>query len=168
MVVNPFRNWIVGNPWDGYEVDVADIGSGAYATCLKAVDIAAQEHRTTSVLLYGDPGSGKTHLMRRVRAHLAGTKAIFIYIRLSTSANMIWRHIRRRLADDLLRPDGAQLQTLLMRRLAMPGSRGRLLDEWKRDFPHGAPIDVGAFANALKIILRKIHPATLERLEIID
>lgn len=176
-MVNPFRNWIVGNPWDGVEGDVADIGSSASATCLKAIEITAQEHRTTSVLLYGEPGSGKTHLIRRVRAHLAakrraeGCKPIFVYIRLSTSANMIWRHIRRCLADDLLRPidtDGSQLHGLLMRRLARPGSRGRLLDAWKQEVSAGGPWNEDAFALALETILSNIHPAELEKLEIFD
>lgn len=176
-MINPFRNWIVGNPWDGVEGDVADIGSSAFATCLKAIEITAQERRTTSVLLYGEPGSGKTHLIRRVRAHMAakrralGCKPIFVYIRLSTSAKMIWRHIRRRLADDLLRPidtEGSQLHHLLMRRLAMSGSRGGLLDEWKREVPAGTPWNKDGFAVALDTILRKIDPGELQKLEIFD
>lgn len=176
-MINPFRNWIVGNPWDGVEGDVADIGSIAFATCLKAIGITAQEHRTTSVLLYGEPGSGKTHLIRRVRAHLAAkrraevSKPMFVYIRLSTSASMIWRHIRRCLADDLLRPidtDGSQLHGLLMRRLARPSSRGRLLDDWRREVPAGAPWNEDGFATALDTILRRINPAELEKLEIFD
>ncbi len=176
-MLNPFRNWIVGNPWEYEEGDVADIGYQAFATCLKAIGITAAEHRTTSVLLYGEPGSGKTHLIRRIRAHIAarqpaaGPRPIFIYIRLSTSANMIWRHIRRRLADDLLRPfdnGRAQLHSFLMRRLAMAGSRGRLLDSWKLLVADGAPLDTNAFAVALEAIVNRISPAEREKLEIFD
>lgn len=176
-MVNPFRNWIVGTPWDVVEGDVAHIGYNAFGTCMKAIELTAHEHRTTSVLLYGEPGAGKTHLIRRIRAHLAekrgakGSKPIFVYIRLSTSANMIWRHIRRRLADDLLRPidtDVSQLHSLLMRRLARPGSSGRLLDEWKREVPAGAPWNEDGFVVALDTILRKINPAELQKLEIFN
>ena len=134
---NPFSNWIVGDPWDAEEGDVSEIGRKAFQTCLEAIETTAHKHKSTAVLLYGEPGSGKTHLIRRLRTHLALRRSercprtIFIYIRMETSATMIWRHIRRRLVEDLLRPGSSystQLSGLLMEHLAMPGSRGAVID----------------------------------------
>ena len=176
-MTNPFSNWIVGDPWDSEEGDVSEIGRKAFQTCLEAIETTAQRHKSTSVLLYGEPGSGKTHLIRRLRTHLALRRSekcprtIFIYIRMETSATMIWRHIRRRLVEDLLRPassDSTQLYGLLMQRLAMPGSRGALLDEWKREISDGAPLNREAFAEVLEIILNHIPPDDLQTLEIFD
>ena len=176
-LTNPFSNWIVGDPWDSEEGDVSEIGRKAFQTCLEAIETTAQRQKSTSVLLYGEPGSGKTHLIRRLRTHLALRRSercprtIFIYIRMETSATMIWRHIRRRLVEDLLRPassDSTQLYELLMRRLSMPGSRGALLDEWKRDVADGAPLNREAFAEVLELILNHIPPDDLRTLEIFE
>ena len=174
---NPFSNWIVADPWDTEEGDVSEIGRKAFQTCLEAIGTTAQRHKSTSILLYGEPGSGKTHLIRRLRTHLALRRseklprAIFVYIRMETSAAMIWRHIRRRLVEDLLRPAGSystQLSGLLMQRLAMPGSRGALIDEWKREISGGAPLNTEAFAEVLEVILNHIPPDCLQTLEIFD
>jgi len=176
-LTNLFSNWIVGDPWDSEEGDVSEIGRKAFQTCLEAIETTAQRHRSTSVLLYGEPGTGKTHLIRRLRTHLAlrrsenCPKTIFVYIRMETSATMIWRHIRRRLVEDLLRPagsDNTQLYGLLMQRLAMPGSRGALLDEWKREIADGAPLNREAFAEVLEIILNHIPPDDMQALELFD
>jgi hypothetical protein len=176
-LTNLFSNSIVGDPWDSEEGDVSEIGRKAFQTCLEAVETTAQRHRSTSVLLYGEPGTGKTHLIRRLRTHLAlkrspkVPKAIFIYIRMETSATMIWRHIRRRLVEDLLRPassDDTQLYSLLMQRLAMPGSRGAILDAWKREVADGAPLNREAFAEVLEIILNHIPHEDLQTLDIFD
>lgn len=174
---NPFSNWIVGDPWDTEEGDVSEIGRKAFQTCLEAIETTAQRNKSTSVLLYGEPGSGKTHLIRRLRTHLALKRSekiprsIFIYIRMETSATMIWRHIRRRLVEDLLRPASAehtQLYGLLMQRLAMPGSRGTILEEWKREISDGAPLNREAFAEVLAIILNHIPADDLQTLEIFE
>jgi hypothetical protein len=176
-LTNPFSNWIVGDPWDSEEGDVSEIGRKAFQTCLEAIETTAQRQKSTSVLLYGEPGSGKTHLIRRLRTHLALRRSercprtIFVYIRMETSATMIWRHIRRRLVEDLLRPassDNTQLYGLLMQRLSMPGSRGALLDEWKREIADGAPLNKEAFAEVLEIILNHISSDDLQTLEIFD
>jgi hypothetical protein len=176
-LTNLFSNSIVGDPWDSEEGDVSEIGRKAFQTCLEAIETTAQRHRSTSVLLYGEPGTGKTHLIRRLRTHLALRrsekipKTVFIYIRMETSATMIWRHIRRRMVEDLLRPASAyntQMAALLMQRLSMPGSRGPLIDEWKREISGGAPLNQEAFAEVLDIILNHIPQDELQNLEMFD
>src|SRR5262249_38687025 len=83
---------------------------------------------------YGEAGSGKTHLLARLRAHVAREaeadgpgglqEAIFVSVRLHTSARMIWRHLRDCLIGDLLRQSGAggaQLDRLLLSLLSKHG-----------------------------------------------
>src|SRR5262249_60629513 len=87
--------------------------------------------------VYGEAGSGKTHLLARLRAHVAceaeadgpgGLQdAIFVSAPLRTSARMIWRHLRDCLVGDLLRKSGdggSQLERLLLSLLSKHGLTG--------------------------------------------
>jgi hypothetical protein len=127
-IANPFRSAIVADPWHWDVVDVPEIHKEAFALCRHALEYVRTEHQSTSVLLYGEAGSGKTHLLARLQAYLAGLltiygaapPAVFVFVRLQTSPQMIWRHLRNRFGEDLLRPttDGrAQLERLLLPRL---------------------------------------------------
>lgn len=62
----------------------------------------------TSFVVTGEPGSGKTHLLGRLRNRVAqdrasGLESIFVYVRCNASAATLWRHLRLSLASDLLR-----------------------------------------------------------------
>lgn len=128
---NPFRSSIVADPWQPDVIDVPEIHAEAFRACCDALAFVRRERRSTSVLLYGNAGSGKTHLLARLQRRLVGQRpelevsaaepdSIFISVRLQTSPQMIWRHLRRRLSEDLLRPfdDGStQLERMLLRRL---------------------------------------------------
>ena len=105
---NPFRGAIVQDPWRPAAVDVPQIHADAFRLCRDALDQVRRQRQSASVLLYGEAGSGKTHLMGRLRRRL-GDEAVFVSVQLQTSGGMIWRHIRRRVADDVLRPgDGGE------------------------------------------------------------
>ena len=174
-MLNPFRNAVVGDPWELAEADVGDIGWQAFEACCKAIATTLAEQRTTAVLVRGEPGSGKTHIIRRLRAHLAANpdhrlrETLFVYIRLMTTPAMIWRHLRRRITDDLLRatPDGTtQLEWMVYRRLAAEGSHGDLLDRWKRDLSGDLPWDERAFSQALAATLRRLPESRLASLDL--
>jgi len=176
-MLNPFRSWIVGDPWELPEADVGEIGMQAFDACRRAINATLAGQRTTAVLVRGEPGSGKTHLLRRLRTHLAQSpderlrETLFVYIRLSTTSKMIWRHLRRRIADDLMRatPDGTmQLESLVYRVLASEGSHGQMLDRWKRELPGGLPWNERAFARALGVMLRRVPESDLAGLDIFD
>ena len=176
-MLNPFRSWIAGDAWELPEADVGDIGVLAFEACRRAIEDTLAGQGTTAVLVRGEPGSGKTHLMRRLRAHLVQNpdermrETLFVYVRLSTTANMIWRHLRRRIADDLMRvaPDGSmQLERLLHRVLASPGSRGNLLDRCRQEWPEGLPWKERAFARALGVMLRRLPESSLASLDLFD
>jgi hypothetical protein len=122
---NPFRNAVAADPWQSPEADVITIHDQAFRHCCRALDEVRLQGRTSSVLIYGEAGSGKTHLLSRLRAHIvrpdATDQAIFIAVTLQTSPQMIWRYLRRRLVDDLLRHtsnDLSQFERILLHRLA--------------------------------------------------
>lgn len=131
---NPFRSSVVSDPWLPPETDVQSVHQTAFARCCEAIAVVRSRQRATSVLLHGEAGSGKTHLLARLRAHLIAEakadgpggvqEAVFISVRLQTSARMIWRHLLRRTVDDLLRREGnnlSQLERLLLHRLGETG-----------------------------------------------
>jgi hypothetical protein len=136
-IPNPFRSSIVSDPWKSLEADVPSIHQNAFERCCEAIAAVRATRRTTGVLAHGEAGSGKTHLLARLRAQVAREaeaagangsggieEAIFVSVQLQTSAKMIWRHLRRRLASDLLRrEDGAisQLERLLLSQLTKSG-----------------------------------------------
>src|SRR5262249_24169978 len=133
-IINPFHSSVVSDPWETPETDVISVHQYAFTRCCEAVaSIRARAH-ATSVLIYGQAGSGKTHLLARLRARVARhaqadgpgglPEAIFISVRLHTSARMIWRHLRDCLVGDLLRQSGAggsQLERLLLSLLSKHG-----------------------------------------------
>jgi len=129
-IPNPFSNSIVSDPWKLLEADVPAIHQKAFTRCCEAMGEVRARHQTTGVLIHGEAGSGKTHLLARLRTHIAREAeadgqggledAIFISAQLQTSAKMIWRHLRRRVASDLLRRDdgaASQFERLLLHQL---------------------------------------------------
>lgn len=133
-LTNPFRSSVVSDPWELPETDIANIHQPAFARCREAVAAIRARRHTTGVLVHGEAGSGKTHLLARLRARIAREAeadgpgglqdAIFVSVRLQTSARLIWRHLRDCLVGDLLRraSDGStQLERLLLHLLGEQG-----------------------------------------------
>ena len=127
---NPFLGGIVPDAWRGAAADVAEIHSDVYARCLTAVNTVRRESRSAAVLIHGEQGSGKTHLLARLQRQLTDTETypdleddwqIFVYLRMRTSSGRIWRKIRTELVTDLMRPmpDGlTQFDHVLAKQLA--------------------------------------------------
>lgn len=170
--VNPFRDAIAGDPWRPGLVDVPEIGGGVFQTVLQRLEEVHRTPSPQSVLLHGDPGSGKTHLLARLRRHLCGADWIsrdtnFVDVRLDTAPSRLWRHLRKRLAGALLKPAGddagiSQLDWALCRRLARPGSRGRWLDQLKEQLRDGLPFHELRLANALARCWGRLTPRQIE------
>lgn len=119
---NPFRDNVVHDAWQS-PADVAEIHRNVFHACLSGID-SASRGESDSLLVYGPAGSGKTHLLTRVQRHLAETAqqapdrvlhCVFVYVRLQTAPQLLWQHVRRRLASDLMRHDQglSQLQRLI-------------------------------------------------------
>jgi hypothetical protein len=151
---NPFSDPFVRDAWDPATSDVAVIHARAFDCCCAALRTVRSGARSASVLLHGQPGSGKTHLLSRFRSHVLGaapprqgpapTEVVFTSTRMQTTPRMVWRHVRRSFADDLVRPvagGGTQLEELLLGRLArIRGAQGdlRLWWEWLKE-EHAGP-----------------------------
>src|SRR5277367_264925 len=63
---NPFASAALGSPWTEI-ADVPGINDSAFRTILRALHQIHAGARGTSVVVTGDPGSGKTHLLGRLR-----------------------------------------------------------------------------------------------------
>jgi hypothetical protein len=125
---NPFRDNVVQDAWQA-PPDVAAIHSEVFQACLEGID-SASRGIPDSLLIYGSAGSGKTHLLTRLQRHLAETAAaapdrvlrcVFVFVRLQTSPLLLWQHVRKRFASDLMRRDQGvtQLQRLVAHQLSL-------------------------------------------------
>jgi hypothetical protein len=111
---NPFGP-LVGQPLDDRQIDVPEINSQAFEACRRLVEDVAAGGYAAALTVFGDAGTGKTHLIGRVRRWLdQQPRHVFVFVRMETSPAGIWRHLRRCLALSLLQP-GA-LERLLGRR----------------------------------------------------
>jgi hypothetical protein len=63
---NPFLHEVVTDPWDRTEVDVPQINASVFDECRRLIEEVASTHRSTSLLLNGFSGSGKTHVSARI------------------------------------------------------------------------------------------------------
>jgi hypothetical protein len=133
---NPFSQSIVSDAWQPAESDVREIHADVFDLCCASLDYVRKTGNSRSVLLHGLPGSGKTHLLARLRSHLTGelvaedipsaitlngTSVLFTAVRLRAGPRMIARHLRRTLAGDLFRATGdgmLQLERVLLHRFS--------------------------------------------------
>lgn len=105
-VPNPFARGVVRSVWEKDVVDVEAIHREAFSALLGLVEERRRGVHGRSVLLYGFAGSGKTHLLRRLRLHLQSSSDAFvpfIWVWMQTSPGMKWRHLRREFINNLLR-----------------------------------------------------------------
>src|SRR5688572_3086336 len=63
-ISNPFHGVVVQDVWQPLALDVSSIQENAFNQCLRALEnVSAGE--SDSLLIYGAPGAGKTHLLSR-------------------------------------------------------------------------------------------------------
>ena len=127
--MNPFRETIVSDPWRASAADVPEIQADVFLECLNGIEHVRRTNRSAALLIHGGAGSGKTHLFGRLRTQLTlkaptatdRDECLFVWVRLQTSPRMIWRHVRRTLAEDWFRPIRGQItqfSRVLYRRFA--------------------------------------------------
>ncbi len=104
--LNPFGESAFGSPWSEVPADVPSINKAAFRTLLSELDQVRRGGKS-SIVITGDPGSGKTHLLGRLRK-TAGQEIAYIYVRCNASALTLWRHVRTALASDLLKQEGGE------------------------------------------------------------
>ncbi|MBF2063516.1 MAG: ATP-binding protein [Calothrix sp. C42_A2020_038] len=117
--VNPFDlvNIKPMNFWDekqDSEFTVNSIHQEAIVDIERELNLVATTHRSRTVLLVGDPGSGKSYLLGRLKRTL-NSKAFFAYILCNWSDDYIWRHILRYTVDSLIQvPEGQEESQLIL------------------------------------------------------
>jgi hypothetical protein len=151
-IVNPFRDTIVSDPWRPSPPDVPGIHAKVFQTCCNALESVRRQGKSSSVLIHGEPGSGKTHLLARLRQHCRDVEprvldplqpeTVFVAVRLQTGPQRLWRHLRRSFVEDLLREardSTPQLKRILLRRFgAICQTDAALLGWWewlKEEYP---------------------------------
>jgi hypothetical protein len=117
-LANPFVRGVVRSVWEADVVDVESIHREAFAALVGLVEERRQGIHGRAILLHGFAGSGKTHLLRRLRLHLETRTDPFIpfvWVWMQTAPGMKWRHLRREFVESLVRRlDGkSQLERLL-------------------------------------------------------
>lgn len=127
--MNPFRDTIVASPWNATPADISEIHNAVYDECLNGLEQVRASGRSGALLIHGEAGSGKTHLLSRLRTTLTPRapiatdrpESLFVWGRLQTSPRMIWRSLRRTIVEDWFRPveQGLpQIDRILFHRLA--------------------------------------------------
>lgn len=79
------------------------------------LDLVGKDHRSRTVLLAGESGSGKSYLLGRIKGTL-NPKAFFAYILCNwADSSNIWRHILRHTVDSLIQvPEGEKESQLML------------------------------------------------------
>ncbi len=94
---------------------VESIHKNAIVEIEELLDLVGEDHRSRTVLLEGESGSGKTYLLRRIKRSF-NSKAFFAYILCDwPDSTHIWRHILRRTVDSLIQvPEGKKESQLML------------------------------------------------------
>lgn len=158
---NPFDNIRSVNFWHEQqqpEPTVDSIHQEAIATIEATLDQVAQDHRTRTLILDGDGGSGKTYLLGRLKKAF-NHKAFFAYIPPFPQSDHIWRHTLRYTVDSLVQvPDGqTDSQLLLWLNSVLSALRQRTIKQkiFKDDAFDLLRSDRQKFINQLKNIYKK-------------
>lgn len=93
---------------------VESIHQDSIAQITEILDLVAKDHQTRTVMLAGDPGSGKSYVLSRLK-HILSSRAFFVYIDPFKDNDHIWRHTLRRTVDSLMySPEGEEDSQLLL------------------------------------------------------
>ncbi|MDF5732326.1 MAG: AAA family ATPase, partial [Rhizonema sp. PD38] len=117
--VNPFDliNLKPGNFWGEHQdlvQMVKSIHQQEVTDIEELLDLVATDHRSRTVLVLGDTGSGKSYLLGRIKRTL-NPKAFFAYIGSWFNSDRIWRHILQYSVDSLMQvPEGQQDSQLII------------------------------------------------------
>jgi hypothetical protein len=105
-VMNPFHTHKADDTVTLPAGDVPDLHAHALAKCRESLALARRAGTSAGLLVVGEAGGGKSHLIAQLRGQLAGDPAaVLAAVRLGKAyAGRLWRHLRERLVEELLLP----------------------------------------------------------------
>ncbi|MGC1305884.1 MAG: P-loop NTPase fold protein [Phormidesmis sp.] len=117
--INPFdpTTFRPGNFWKESQdesQEVSSIHKGVLDSVEQTLELLLRDRKTRTLMLVGDAGSGKSHLLGRLKRRL-NSKACFAYVTPWPDSKFIWRHVLRQTVDSLLEtPEGHNDSQLLV------------------------------------------------------
>lgn len=113
--LNPFDSIAARNFWEEQQSSptVDSIHLEALTEIKAVLNQVCQDHKTRTLILYGDAGVGKTHFMGRLKQNL-NSQAFFVYIEPFPQSDHIWRHILRHSVDSLVNAPTGQADSQLI------------------------------------------------------
>ncbi|MEO0805146.1 MAG: ATP-binding protein [Cyanobacteria bacterium J06643_4] len=117
--LNPFdpTTFKPGNFWkeqQNHSQEVTSIHEHVVDSVESALMQVAKDRKTRTLMLLGDSGSGKSHLLGRIKRRL-NDRACFAYIGPWPDSQFIWRHVLRQTVDSLMAVPEGQTDSQLMR-----------------------------------------------------
>lgn len=101
-IPNPFLQDRVDSPWQETFQDVPEINRTAFQSCRNSIQAVYQSSQSRGLILHGEPGTGKTHLLQRLRYFTQKEpRTWFIYIPPFSSPGRFWRHLLERFFYDI-------------------------------------------------------------------
>ncbi len=121
-VINPFVSNRVDSAWDPDPVDVEAINRTAFDRCIETIELVRNTGRCRGLLLSGEAGSGKTHLLQRLRRQVQRNgRDCFAYVPPVSGPERFFRDLLQYTVRDLVGihsgNPASQLETLLVREL---------------------------------------------------
>jgi Cdc6-like AAA superfamily ATPase len=116
--INPFdpTTFKPGNFWrenQDQSQEVTSIHEHVVDSVEQTLSEVLRDRQTRTLMLLGDSGSGKSHLLGRIKRRL-NDQACFAYVGPWPDSQFIWRHVLRQTVDSLMAvPDGQQEPQLL-------------------------------------------------------
>ncbi|UCE12801.1 MAG: hypothetical protein JSV04_11475 [Candidatus Heimdallarchaeota archaeon] len=90
---NPFRSTSVGDPWQVGIIDVEEINRKATRVVIETLDEVRSTGRSGMCMILGDAGTGKTHVLARLRRIAEEKDFLFISVRPLGDIQRIYGHI---------------------------------------------------------------------------
>jgi hypothetical protein len=101
-IPNPFLQDRVDSPWQESFQDVPEINRTAFQSIQNSIKAVYQGNQSRGLILHGEPGSGKTHLLQRLRFFTQKEpRTWFIYVPPFPGPNRFWRHLLERFFYDI-------------------------------------------------------------------
>jgi hypothetical protein len=93
-IPNPFLQDRVDSPWQETFQDVSEINRTAFQSIQKSVEAVSKGNQSRGLVLHGEPGSGKTHILQRLRFYTQKEpRTWFIYVPPFPGPSRFWRHL---------------------------------------------------------------------------